>query len=151
MLIEISRTDSGVSVLQVFRGDPAEALAKWESRGRYMAVSWREITEAEVPVDHWFREAWEPGQGGPIKINMAKAREIQARHIQAAREREVVVLQGKEGIAHLTGRAADASQHAADRATLETMNLTAVAVSIAGATNPTALKAVWPAKLLPQE
>lgn len=110
------------------------------------------IEDITFPADKWFRAAWvrAPG-GGAIDIDMPKAREIQAERIQAARGGEIGRLQNEEDRARLVGRTAAAAQHAADRAALETMDLKAVAASIAAAANPTALKAIWPAGLPLQE
>ncbi len=112
-----------------------------------------EIVERSVlPSDRWFRDAWRwPVGGGSVEVDMQKAREIHTAKIQRARELKLNVLQGKEDRARLDGRITDADQHAADRAALETMNLSAVAASIAGAANPTALKAVWPVGLPTRE
>lgn len=102
------------------------------------------IDKATIPTDRWFRNAWtRPVGGGPIDIDMGLAREIQAAKIQAARRGEIDRLRNEEDKARLAGRPADANQHAADRATLETMNLAVVGAAIAGAANPTALKAIW--------
>ena len=109
------------------------------------------IDKVALPNDRWFREAWVqlPG-GGPIEIDMPKARVIQAEKIQAARRPEIDRLRNEEDKARLQGQTANANQHAADRASLEAMNFAAVAASIAGAANPTALKAIWPVGLPPQ-
>ncbi len=100
---------------------------------------------------HVFRDALEkPTSGRPV-INMPKAREIQAANIQDARRTEIDRLQREEATAQFAGRTADAGQHAADRVALETMDFAGWAARIAGAANPTALKAAWPAGLPTQE
>lgn len=110
------------------------------------------VEQATIPKDRWFRSAWaKPVSGGAIEIDMPKAREIQAAKICRARGKEIIRLQREEDKARLVGQTADADKHAADRAALETMDLAAVATSIAGASNPTALKAVWPAGQPSQE
>lgn len=39
----------------------------------------------EVPADRWFRDAWSRSHnGGPISVNLAKAKPIQFRHIRGA-------------------------------------------------------------------
>lgn len=107
------------------------------------------VDETDLP-DRWFRNAWTlPVGGGPIEIDMPKARAIQVKKIQIARRTEINILQAEEDEARMMDRTADANKHAADRAALETMNLTAVGASVAEAANPTALKAVWPAGLRP--
>lgn len=109
------------------------------------AVDVEIIEVAAIPTDRWFRNAWTRAVGGgPIKIDMPKAREIQANKIQRARRDEIDRLRSEEDTARFVGRATNANQHAANRTTLETMNFPAVAASIASAANPTALRAIWP-------
>jgi hypothetical protein len=44
---------------------------------------------ADVPTDRWFRDAWRRSHnGGPIDIDLEKARRVQARRIDAALKRE---------------------------------------------------------------
>ena len=153
--IIIKRSDGRVSLGPIAdEADPAEVVAKWQAvHPDVTAVSWRTSQVSVVrPPDRWFRNAWTDDESGDqVDVNMPKAREIQADKIQAAREGEIARLQREKDRARLAGRTADADQHAANRAALETMNLTAVAASITGAANPIALKAIWPAGLPSQE
>lgn len=160
--IVYTRPDGGVSVacpaprriddLLAGGATEAEALAVIQAKSVPSDAVDVEIVElATIPTDRWFRNAWtRPIGGGSIEVDMPKAREIQAQKIQAARRKAIGRLQSEEDKARLVGKSAGANQHAADRAALETMNLTAIAASIAGAANPTALKAIWPSGLLQQ-
>ncbi|KKL98937.1 hypothetical protein LCGC14_1819420 [marine sediment metagenome] len=110
------------------------------------------VDKATIPTDHWFRNAWTRAVGGgPIDIDMAKARVIQAQKIEIARRLEIDLLRNEENKARLKGQTANADRHATDRTALEAMNFGAIAASITGAANPTALRAIWPAGLPPQD
>ncbi|KKL75151.1 hypothetical protein LCGC14_2057750 [marine sediment metagenome] len=155
-----TRSDGSVSVVGPapefvanFDGTEAEAIAFIQAKDVPAdAVDVEIVEQATIPTDRWFRDAWtRPVGGGSINIDMPRAREIQAERIQVARQRAIRYFQDEEDMARLTGRAPKADQHAADRASLEAMNLTAVATRVAGAANPTALKAIWPVKLPVQE
>ena len=154
-VIVYKRPDGGISIV-----NPApNFIAKFASEDKALvavqaksvpldAVDIEVVEQTTIPIDRWFRNAWtRPGGGGSIKIDMPKAREVQASKIQNARQGEIDRLRSEEDRARLASKNTKANKHASDRAALETMNLTAVAVSIAGAANPTALKAIWPAGL----
>ena len=156
--IVYTRPDGGVTVV----GPAPEFVATFPTEVEALAVIQAEdvpvdaadvevVDRSTIPTDRWFRDAWtRPVGGGLIGVDMAKARVIQAGKIQGARRSQINRLLIDEDRARLEGRTVAANQHAADRASLGGMDLAAVAASIAGAANPTALKAIWPAGLPPQ-
>ena len=126
--------------------DATAIIAKWHLRHTSQVTQTREITEAEVPITLTFRDAWED-DGINIIVNMAKAREIHAASITAAKKVALAALEERETRERLKGDTAAADQAAADRAAVDSLNLTTIAAQIAGAANLTALSAVWPTVL----
>ncbi len=151
-ILLIERSDGGVTILNTESGtDAAAEVAKWEESwalfsGGGFAVSTTEILDKDIPTDRWFRDAWVQ-TGGVISVDIPKARIIQAKRINAARTDAVTVLQRRADEATLEGRAADAIRAANDKVAVEGLNLATIATQIAGAANPTALLAIWPAEL----
>ena len=78
---------------------------------------------------------------------MVAAREIHAEHIATAQIAQIARLKIKELTERLLSKTAQADQHAADITALETPDLSVLATRIANTATPTALKAIWPAKL----
>lgn len=76
MLFAITRKDGGVSVMKLVEGgDPHAEIAKWSAVDQAEVVSVQQITEADVPTDRTFRNAWTL-HNSTITHDMAKAREI---------------------------------------------------------------------------
>ncbi len=84
---------------------------------------------------------------GKIEIDMPRARALHAKRIAAAWAAETARLKVAERGARLAGNSAQADQHAATVTALEALDLSGLATQIADATNPTALKASWPAQV----
>ena len=146
MIIAITRSDGGVSIMRLVAGaDPTEAVAKWEAVNG-PAVSSREIPDTVIPTDRTFRDAWQHG-GTSIDVDMPKARAIHAEKIAVAQTAEIARLKPEERKERLMGNTAQANQHAADTTALEALNLGALATQIQNAATPNALKAIWPAKV----
>jgi hypothetical protein len=74
-IIAITRSDGGVSIMRtVGNADVAAEIEKWKSvKEGY--VSHKEITEAEIPADRTFRDAWKPD----LSVDLPKARVIAKR------------------------------------------------------------------------
>lgn len=123
----------------------ATEIAKWHPRHKDQVTNIREIEKVDIP-SHLFKDAWED-DGVEILINMSKARVIHIKEISAARTEAVSVLQRRADEAAFEGRTADATKAANDRAAVEGLSPTIIATQIAGAANPTALSAIWPAEL----
>lgn len=107
--IAIRRSDGGVAVMSFVirgRGSVLPSGATWEDQGQgrwrreptdenvsceiarvplLKAVGYRRIADADLPADRTFRDAWED-DGGAIRHNMQKAREIHRGHLRVARE-----------------------------------------------------------------
>ena len=59
-------------------------IAKSEKMWPAPARSWRIITDAQIPTDRYFRNAWTDSVFG-IKVNIAKAKEIHKNNLRALR------------------------------------------------------------------
>ncbi len=59
----------------VFPDVEKEIIGKWVKESREKVVSFRPIEKSDIPVDRYFRNAWEDENG--IRINMPKAKDIQ--------------------------------------------------------------------------
>lgn len=104
------------------------------------------IPRASYPTDHTFRDAWTLS-GGAISVDMPKARGIHAERIAISQGAEIARLKVEERKERLKGNTAQANQHAANVTALEALSFSALATQIAAAPTPTALKAIWPAKV----
>ena len=73
MKIAIKRSDGGISIMHLLNDDELESsLQKWRDVHVDEYVSHEIVTEADLPQDRLFRNAW----GHDLKVDMAKAREI---------------------------------------------------------------------------
>jgi len=91
MKLAIKRSDGGVSIMTFTDKNPdIEAnIKKWESsvasRG-LTAVSYRIVTEQDIPESREFRDAWEDSQEGEqIDISCTKAKDIQLTKLRTKR------------------------------------------------------------------
>lgn len=58
-IIQINRTDGGISVMRILNDAPVETeIARWAQNSGLAAASWSEIQEADIP-DRTYRNAWE--------------------------------------------------------------------------------------------
>ena len=101
---------------------------------------------ATLPTDREFRNAWQQ-TGGVISTNMAKARELHADKIAVAINSEVALLTVEQRRQKLRGNTAAANAAEADKASIEALDLAALATQIAAAANVAALRAIWPARV----
>lgn len=86
MKIAITTTD-GVSVMTLFSPmQLGRALEKWRAVNPGKFVSYREITDAEIPKDRAFRDAWED-KGGKLGVNPEKAQAIASKITKSAQEK----------------------------------------------------------------
>ena len=129
--------------------DAAELIAnpaKWHPDEAAEVTSTREISESDIPSDTTFKDAWQD-DGTSITVDMPKARAIHAVRIAQARNNKSAQLGLKEAELRLRGKATEADKAAGDRAVVDGADLGALGTQIAAAPNPTALKAVWPARV----
>lgn len=104
--------------------------------------------QADLPTDETFNDAWQRANvGDPISVNMPRARDIHGKRIAIAQTNEIARLKIEERMERLRGNTAQANQHAADITALEALNVSALATQIAAAATPSALTAIWPAKV----
>ena len=138
MLIEISRPDGGVSILEVKGGaeNVQKAVDKW-SAVRGAALSHREIAATDIP-DRTFRDAWVPG----LAVDMPKARTIHMDRIRAKRNKELDRLDKEHTKESGRGRKVQADAIEAKRETLRNIPAT---FDLSGASTPEELAALWPA------
>ena len=104
------------------------------------------IENVTFPPDKTFRNAWTRGVG-KINVDMPKARVIHAKRLANAQTNRIARLKVKEAEERLLGNMAQADSHAADLTALEALDLNVLAIQIGNAANPTALSAIWPAKV----
>lgn len=157
-LIQITRTDGGVSTMTVYppahigrskAPDPTtvtdedveRAIAKW-AVGWKGAVSWKDILPENVPP-RVFREAWVPGPQGPA-VDMAKALDIHMDDIRKAREPEFAKADNELKVAEDKGDTAEIARIRAKRQKLRDIPQT---FDLSGAKTPDELAALWPAEL----
>ena len=84
MRYAITRTDGGVSLMQLVSGTAQEAIAKWSPKNQASVVSVVEIDESSIPQDRTYRNAWKL-DGAEVTHDMEKARNIHREHIRLAR------------------------------------------------------------------
>lgn len=77
----IERTDGGVSIMDLVRGDVEAALEQWKVTSPGMYVSHREIDPTTIPADRTFRNALKPD----LTHDMEKCREIQRGRLREQR------------------------------------------------------------------
>lgn len=100
---------------------------------------------SDILADRWFRDAWRrSANGGPIDIDMKKARRIQAEKFVHVQERLLKSLQRQASIALVAGEDAEASGLARRRDKIEGLSLP---LTWGSAETPEQLRAMWPAAL----
>lgn len=125
--------------------DAVNEIAKWHSQHQSEVTNIREIAEGDIP-DTEFKDAWRDN-GVSIDIDMPAARLIHASRIAQAVVSGIDRLRKEEVVASFQGRVADASRHAAEKATVEGINIAAEVGKMASAQDPTTLSAIWPVGL----
>lgn len=145
MLIGV--TDLGVAPggWEFLYSDITVEIAKWPRDEQVKVVSYRQITEADIPADRTFREAWED-TGAAVTPHMGKARTAHMGRIRAARDAE---LEAKDklwmkAMGQKDQAAVDVTE--AERQALRDIPET---FDLSGATTADELKALWPAQLPP--
>ena len=115
--------------------DFTEADAEARMWGKLPAdyVNPRFVTDAEIPTDRTFRDAWD--DAGSISVNMGKAREIHRERMRRVRAPLLAALD----IRQLRGEDVDAEKQVLRDVTADP--------AIDSANTPDELKAVWPAVL----
>lgn len=126
--------------------DAQDMIAQWHPNDQAAVTGVREINDSDIPSFIAFKDAWRD-DGINITINMPTAREIHAEHLANAQAAEIARLNVEERRERLKANIAQANQHAADQTALEALDLNVLATQIQTAPNPTALAAVWPAKV----
>ena len=110
------------------------ARAPWLAR----VVSWRRLDARDIPDDRTFRDAWADRGGGPVGVDMPRAREIQMARIRARRDAELVALDGQQ-LQHLgRGRGPDVAAIEAQKQVLRDLPAT-VQPAVDTAATPEAL------------
>ncbi len=101
------------------------------------------VDQTAMPTVRTFRNAWRQSNGA-VSVDMPTARGIHAEHIARAHAAEIARVKTEERSERLKGNTTKADAHAATVTALEALDLNVLAMQIANAPNPTALKAVWP-------
>lgn len=134
MKIAIKRTDGGISIMHLLNDDELESsLRKWQEVHINEYVSHEIVTEADLPQDRLFRNAW----GHDLKVDMDKAREIHMDKIRKARDKAMKALD----VETLKGRDVQAQKQAL-RDIPQTFDLSV-------ASTPEELIKLWPENLNP--
>lgn len=113
---------------------PESQTAKWPAARQAEIVSVREIGPGDVPADREFRDAWED-DGAAVRINMPRARDIQAARIDREKRAKIRDLMEREALGEDVTAEKDAVR-AIDARTL-----------VDAAATPGDLKATWPSEL----
>lgn len=124
--------------------DAQDEILKWPAEDQAGVTAVREIAEADIPDVPELKEAWRDN-GQKVTVDMPLAREIQAKSIAEALEREASRLRVEETRAVLTGR--DATDHKAKLAAIKAFNPMEESVKIKNAKTPRDLSLAWPAML----
>lgn len=83
-----TRPDGGVSIVVGAPGLSKKQVLKTSIPEE--AIKVREVSDADIPVDRYFRNAWaDESSGSQIDINMDKAASIQRAHIRRSRDLEL--------------------------------------------------------------
>ena len=134
MKIAIKRTDGGISIMHLLNDNELESsLRKWQEVHINEYVSHEIVTEADLPQDRLFRNAW----GHDLKVDMDKAREIHMDKIRKARDKAMKALD----VETLKGRDVQAQKQVL-RDIPQTFDLSV-------ATTPEELTELWPDGLVP--
>jgi hypothetical protein len=132
-MIAITRTDGGVSVMQLGpESKPDVHVEHWKQTFPGAYVSHREIAEAEYrTADATFRDAWKPD----FTIDMEKARAVHMGRIRVMRDKELARLD----IETMKGRDVQAEK--------QRLRDIPQAFDLSAAATPEELKGLWPADL----
>lgn len=141
----IKRTDGGVAIMRTVTDDtnPAKEIEKWHPKERSSVLSIHPITEADVPTDRYFRNAWSHSDGG-IHVDMPKAREIHRETLRRRRKPLLDALDTDYMRADETGSLVLKAQIALDKQALRDVTKDP---RIDKAATPEELKAIIPAIL----
>jgi hypothetical protein len=153
--IVYTRPDGGVSVVspasaaRLFDETEDEFIARIQAKDVPGDALDIEVVEGiTIPTDRWFRDAWTRALGGgPIGIDLAVARSIHGERMSTAIGLEIARLATEERKSRLKGNTAAADAAKTDKASIEALNLAALATQLGTAPNVAALKAIWPAKV----
>ena len=104
------------------------------------------IADDQIPTDRYFRNAWVKGTG-KVDVDMPKARDIHMGHIRKVRDEKLKALDAEYMIALEKDKTSDKASIAAKKQTLRDLPTT-YAATLAAATTPEALKALWPSELV---
>jgi uncharacterized pyridoxamine 5'-phosphate oxidase family protein len=147
MVIMITRSDGGVSVMQVVEGaDPDECLNKWKASHAGEYVSHRVGSLDELPKERTFRNAWTGG--AKINVDMPKARNIWRDRMREARSTKLAALDIEYQRADEVSDAVRKQEIALKKQALRDVP---ALPEIEAANTPEELKAVWPDILADQD
>lgn len=90
MLIQINRSDGGVSIMRLLGGTVDDEIAKWEKQSGFTHVSHTEISETELREKSFYRDAWRHDKG--LVVDMDAAREIHREKLRALRAQKLAAL-----------------------------------------------------------
>ena len=133
-IIAINRDDGGCSVMRILDdgADIDMLIKKYEVATVITAVSWAQITEADIPADRTFRNAWTT-QAGKILHDIPKCKSIAHDGRRIARAKELAPLDIEATIPGKTAQAEAARQVIRDK-------YAAIQISIDSATDVSTLK-----------
>jgi hypothetical protein len=145
MRVSIKRSDGGVSIMNVLEGTSVEQeITKWTPEQQALVVSWRELSDDELPADRYFRSAWK--DVGKIEVDMPKARDI---HRDRLREMRAPKLAALDIEYQRADEAGDAERKRAIAAQKQALRDVTADPAIDAAQTPDELKAVVPVILKP--
>lgn len=139
----IKNKDGSVYIMHILDGsDPSKEIAKWGRSYSQAVDSFREIQITDLPNSN-FRDAW-TDDGDELKVDMAKARELQLARIRASRDAKWADFDRRYMVAQRDGL--DLSALNSERQMLKDAP-ESVEGSIASADTPEELSDIWPAVL----
>lgn len=140
MPILIRYTDGGVGVMRLTKdADPKACVSEFNNAHPGLYASHREVTEAEIPTDRTFRNAWT--DEGSLTVDMKKAREIHRAALRSSRSPKLAALDVEYQRADEVG---DARAKALIVQRKNELRAVTDIPEIEAADTPEALKAVWP-------
>lgn len=146
MLIAISRSDGGVSIMKLVDAKPKDIkteIEKWKNLHIGEYVSHAVIDDKSIPEDRYFRNAWSH-DGKSLNIRMDVARDIHRDKMRAARAKKWEAADAAYNIADESG---DASAKKAAAARRQALRDITKHPGIDAAQTPEELRAVWPAEI----
>ena len=145
MIILIKHSE-GVSIMRLVdeSADLAAEISKWEAASNLVALSHQETTDADVPSDRAFRNAWKIGVSG-IETDMPAARKILKDKMRAARKPRLEQLDVDLMVELEKNGGAAVPPIAAKKKKLRDVTADP---AIEAATTEAELRAAWPVELL---